>query len=64
MKETELWRRLSLHLGESYARVWAAEQNLTGLGSRTVVQALAEGEPTKNVWRAVWAALELPDSER
>jgi hypothetical protein len=64
VKETELWRRLNEHLGESYARVWAAEQNLTALGSRTVLQALAEGEPTKTVWRAVWAALELPERER
>lgn len=64
MKETELWRRLDEHLGQAYARVWAAEQTLPGLGSRTVVQALDSGEPTKNVWRAVWSALELPDRER
>jgi len=64
VKETELWRRIHAHLGEGYARVWAAEQSLPELGSRTVLQALADGEPTKNVWRAVWTALELPDSER
>lgn len=64
MKETELWRRLDEHLGQAYARVWAAEQTLPGLDSRTVQQALADGEPTKTVWRAAWAALELPDSER
>jgi len=64
VKETELWRRLNQHLGESYARVWAAEQTLPGLGSRTVLQALGDGDPTKDVWRAVWAALELPDRDR
>lgn len=64
MKESELWRRLHQHLGDSYARVWAAEHNLNDLGARTVAQALADGEPTKNIWRAVWDALELPDRER
>lgn len=64
MKETELWHRLDAHLGEAYAQVWAAEQTLPALGSRTVMQALADGEPTKNIWRAVWSALELPDRER
>ncbi|MFP5284049.1 MAG: DUF3046 domain-containing protein [Actinomycetes bacterium] len=64
MKETEFWSRLDEHLGPSYARVWAAEQTLPDLASRTVTQALAEGEPTKVVWRAVWSALELPDRER
>ena len=52
------------HLGPAYARTWAREQVLAGLGGRTVEQALAEGEPPKTVWRAVWEALELPRSER
>ena len=64
MKETEFWRRMDEHLGPTYARVWAAEQTLPALGSRTVAQAMADGEPTKVIWRAVWAALELPDRER
>ena len=64
MKETELWARLVQHLGEPYARVWAREHNLATLRGRTASEALADGEPAKNVWRAVWAALELPDSER
>ncbi|GAB3756876.1 DUF3046 domain-containing protein [Microlunatus parietis] len=64
MKETELWNRLNRHLGDSYARVWAAEYNVAELDGRTVVQALAEGVPAKTIWRAVWAALELPARER
>ena len=64
MKETELWARLERHLGAGYYRVWAAEQNLADLGGRTVVQALEAGVPTKEVWRAAWAALELPARER
>lgn len=52
------------HLGEFYCRVWATEFNLAELKGRTVMQALADGEPCKIIWRAVWAALELPARER
>ena len=64
VKETELWQRLQLHLGAGYFRVWASEYSLAALGQRTVVEALADGVPCKIIWRAVWAALELPARER
>ena len=64
MKETELWARLQRHLGPGYYRVWADEHNLAELGGRTVAVALADGLPAKTIWRAVWAALELPARER
>ena len=64
MKETELWQRLEAALGARYYRVWAAEFSLAELGNRTVGQALADGMPTKEIWRAVWAALELPARDR
>ena len=64
LKETELWQRLEQQLGAGYYRVWAAEYSLAALQDRTVVQAVADGVPAKTVWRAVWAALELPTRER
>lgn len=64
VKETELWQRLQHHLGVGYYRVWAAEYSLAELQNRTVAQAVADGVPVKAVWRAVWAALELPPRER
>jgi hypothetical protein len=64
MKETELWLRMDTHLGRGYSRVWATEHNLADLGGRTVDQALAAGLSAKEIWRAVWAALELPARER
>ena len=64
MKETELWVRLDTHLGRGYSRVWAAEHNLSELGGRTVYQAITDGIASKQIWRAVWAALELPADER
>ena len=52
------------HLGEGYAESWAHDVVIAGLGGRTGDQALAAGEPAKDVWRAVVVALGLPPSER
>lgn len=52
------------HLGSAYARVWADQFVMSELGGRTVSEALAAGLEPKQVWRAVWAVLELPASER
>ena len=50
--------------GPLYARSYAADQVLAQLGSRTVGQALADGDDVKGVWRAVCDATEAPVSER
>jgi Protein of unknown function (DUF3046) len=64
VRHSELRARLIRHLGDGFAQAWARDQVLTQLGFRTVEQALADGEPVLDVWRAVWRELELPDSER
>ena len=64
MRHTEFWARMDDALGSSYARSWAHQQVLAELGGRTVEEALAAGEDPKDVWRAVWAALDLPARER
>jgi hypothetical protein len=64
MRHTEFWARMEQALGRGYARVWADQHVLGELDGRTVEEALREGEPPKSVWRAVWAALELPARER
>ena len=64
MRHTEFWARMERVLGSTYARTWAEQQVLAALGHRTVSEALDEGEPPKQVWRAVWERLELPLSER
>ncbi len=51
-------------LGATYAPVWASLTVLAELGGRTVDEALAQGEETKVVWRAVVAHLGLPVSKR
>ncbi len=64
MREVELWARLTEALGEDYARSWAATVAIPELGSRTVAEALQAGVPCKQVWRAAWAQLELPEALR
>lgn len=64
MRHTEFWARMEHALGPAYAKVWADQQVLADLGERTVTEALADGDPPKQVWQAVWGRLELPASER
>ena len=64
VRHTEFWERMEQHLGSAYAHVWAEQFVMGDLDHRTVVQALEAGVPPKQVWRAVWEALDLPASER
>ena len=64
MRHTEFWDRMEHALGPAYARSWAAQYVIAELGSRTAEQALAEGYSPKEVWRAVWSALDLPPGDR
>ncbi len=64
MRHTEFWERLETALGVGYARSWATLYVMADLGGRTAQEALDAGVPPKEVWRAVWAALELPPKDR
>ena len=64
MRHTEFWARLDHALGLAYSRSWARQFVMADLGGRTAEEALEAGFPPKEVWAAVWRALELPASER
>ncbi|HNV10962.1 MAG TPA: DUF3046 domain-containing protein [Propionibacteriaceae bacterium] len=64
MTESEFWQRMTQHLGDTYARVWAVQVVVPGLDGATASEALAAGVPCRTIWRAVWTMLELPDRER
>lgn len=64
MRHTELWARMEAALGAGYARHWARQTVLTELGGRTPQEALDDGTSPKEVWAAVWSALELPAVDR
>ena len=51
-------------LGPGYYRTWADQFVMAELGGRTAEEALAAGVPPKQVWAAVWRALDLPARER
>ncbi|NYH45596.1 hypothetical protein HNR22_005323 [Micromonospora jinlongensis] len=56
MRLTDFWTRLNEAFGPGYAASIARDQVLSQLGGRTIEQALASGEQTHVVWRAVCAA--------
>ncbi len=56
MRLTDFWARLDKVFGPGYAQSVAHDQVLSTLGGRTIAQALAAGEETVVVWRAVVAA--------
>ena len=60
MRLTDFWERMELTFGAAYARSWADDQQLAALGGRTVMQALAQGEDARDVWRAVCAHARVP----
>ena len=64
MRHTEFWTRMDIALGPAYSRSWASQYVVAELGGRTVEEALEAGESPLHVWRAVWAALELPPVDR
>jgi hypothetical protein len=51
-------------LGVAYHRAWARQFVIADLDDRTAQEALDAGVPPKQVWAAVWRALDLPASER
>ena len=61
---SEFWVRMGDHFGPAYARSVAHDHVMQSLGGRTVDEALAAGEPAKQVWRAVCAEFEVPARKR
>lgn len=53
MRLSDFWERMRASFGRAYADSFAQDFVLEELGSRTVNQALADGEDVKTVWRAV-----------
>lgn len=64
MKLSVFWERMDQAFGPAYAQSIAADQVIGELGGRTAAQALADGDDTKNVWRAVHTAFRLPPERR
>ncbi|MDD2858829.1 MAG: DUF3046 domain-containing protein [Candidatus Nanopelagicales bacterium] len=59
MRLTDFWERMDALFGSAYARSWAHDHVLPPLGC-TVDEAIARGEDTRDIWRAVCASTEVP----
>lgn len=55
---------MTRRFGAAYSESVARDHVLSGLGGRTVVQALADGEEVKAVWLAVCEGFDVPARER
>ncbi|MFI0234986.1 DUF3046 domain-containing protein [Streptomyces sp. NPDC016845] len=64
MRLTVFWQRMADHFGPGYADTFARDHVMTGLGGRTVHEALDAGWEAKDVWRVVCAAMDVPAGKR
>ena len=60
MRHSDLRALLEGEFGGAYAATVAMDHCLSGLGSRTVEQALADGIPPKRIWYAVCEDFSVP----
>ena len=59
MRLTDFWDRMDEVFGPAYARSWAHDVVLPEFGG-TVEEAIANGQPAKDVWRAVCRQADVP----
>ena len=64
MRITVFRRLMTEEFGRVRAEMLAKDHVLTALGGRTVDQALADGVPAKDIWRAVCDDFEVPVERR
>ncbi len=57
---TDFWERMDAVFGSEYAQSWARDFVLSDLGDRSVVQAIDAGIDTRDIWRAVCRAADVP----
>jgi hypothetical protein len=57
---TDFWERMDAVFGSEYALSWARDFVLSDLGDRSVTQAIDAGIDTRDIWRAVCRAADVP----
>jgi hypothetical protein len=61
---TEFWARMRAQFGDVYSQSVAKDFVFEKLNGRTIERALADGEDTKLVWRAVVDTFDVPQRLR
>ncbi|HET6499276.1 MAG TPA: DUF3046 domain-containing protein [Amycolatopsis sp.] len=64
MRITVFRRLMADEFGSVRAEVLAKDHVLSGLGGRTVEQALSAGIPAKEIWREVCVEFDVPAERR
>ncbi|QFU87803.1 hypothetical protein YIM_13085 [Amycolatopsis sp. YIM 10] len=64
MRITVFRRMMTDEFGAARAATLSKDHLFSGLGGRTVEQALAAGVPAKQIWQEVCAAFEIPAERR
>ncbi|GAA4528695.1 DUF3046 domain-containing protein [Amycolatopsis samaneae] len=64
MRITVFRRLMAEEFGPGRAETLSKDHVFSGLGGRTVEQALAEGTSAKEIWREVCAAFDVPPERR
>jgi hypothetical protein len=62
MRLSEFRRAVSDEFGDGYGRVVTRDLVLTPLGGRTAEEAIAGGVPAREVWLALCAETDVPES--
>jgi hypothetical protein len=61
---SEFWYRMGDQFGRAYAESIARDHVISGLGSRTISEAFADGDDALRVWRAVCDEFEVAPTKR
>jgi DUF3046 family protein len=64
MRITVFRRLMAEEFGPGRAEMLAKDHVFSGLGGRTIEQALAAGVPAKEIWREVCQAFDVPVERR
>ncbi|NIJ11208.1 hypothetical protein FHU38_001552 [Saccharomonospora amisosensis] len=64
MRITVFRRLMAEEFGQTRAETLARDHVLSGLGGRTIEQALADGVPAKEIWQQVCGEFDIPAERR
>lgn len=64
VRHSDFWRLMDEEFGPAYARSVARDQVVTGLGGRTVDEALAAHVAPRAVWSALCDQMDVPADRR
>ena len=64
MRSTEFWELVDTEFGRAHGRTLARDLVLFQWGNRTAEQAIADGEPVREVWVALCEAMDVPEDRR